>query len=76
MEYLKSIYQRYQKAAKEAKSRILEEFCKVCHYHRKHVIRLLNAPLREDKEPDRRQRSFLYSAQAISIAARIWEASG
>jgi len=76
MEYLKAVYHRYHKAAKEAKSQILEEFCKVCGYHRKHAIRLLNAPLREEKKPVHRKRSVLYSAPAIRVAEAIWEASG
>ena len=76
MEYLKSVYRRYHKAVKETKGRILEEFCKVCHYHRKHAIRLLNAPLPEEKRITRRRRSFHYGSQAIEIAGAIWEASG
>lgn len=76
MEYLKAIHHRYHKATKEAKSRILEEFCKVCRYHRKHAIRLLNAPLQEGNRPVRRKRPVRYSAGAIRVAEAIWEASG
>ena len=76
MEYLTAIYHRYHKAAKEAKGRILEEFCRVCGFHRKHAIRLLNAPLRAEKKPARRKRDVLYSTQAIQVAEAIWEASG
>jgi len=39
--YLKQIYKRYQKANKSEKSLILNEFCAVCGYHRKHALRLL-----------------------------------
>lgn len=76
MEYLKSIHTRYHKAVKEAKSRILEEFCQVNKYNRKYAIRLLNAPLPDSKEVVRRHKPFLYSAQAIEVAAEIWEYSG
>lgn len=76
MEYLKSIYTRYHKAIKEAKSRILEEFCQVNKYNRKYAIRLLNAPPPDSKKVVTRHKPFLYSSQAIEIAAEIWESSG
>ena len=41
MEYLKSIYLRYKRACRNKKSKILDEFCLNCCYHRKHAIRLL-----------------------------------
>ncbi len=46
-EYLNAIRPRYKKADKAAKKTILDEFCRVCGYHRKYAIRLLN------KRPDR-----------------------
>jgi hypothetical protein len=42
VEYLEAIRLRYRTAGYRHKSRILEEFSKVCGYHRKHAIRLLN----------------------------------
>lgn len=44
-EYLTKIHGRYQRAGKEHKSRILDEFCLICGYHRKAALRLLNRPL-------------------------------
>ena len=44
-EYLGRIYERYQRVEREHKSRILDEFCAVCGYHRKAALRLLNRPL-------------------------------
>ncbi len=38
MSYLKAIYQRYRKASKAVKTQILDEFCRVCGYHRKYAI--------------------------------------
>lgn len=76
MEYLHSIYERYHKSLRTAKSGILEEFCKVCKYHRKHAIRLLNAPLPEKKSKKYRKRPYHYSPIAISILEAIWKASG
>lgn len=40
--YLKEIKSRYHKADKQDKGAILDEFIAVCHYHRKHAVRLLN----------------------------------
>lgn len=45
-EYLGRIYGRYQRAGREHKSRILDEFCEVCGYQRKFALRLLHRPLR------------------------------
>jgi hypothetical protein len=50
-EYFKSIALRYQKASKKDKSRILEEFCQICHYHRKYAITKLNAYKTAHRKP-------------------------
>ena len=44
-QYLGRIYERYQRAGRQHKSRILDEFCSVCGYHRKAALRLLNRPV-------------------------------
>ena len=41
-EYLSTIQGRYQRAGREHKGRILDEFCANCGYHRKAALRLLN----------------------------------
>ena len=41
-EYVVAIRSRYEKSGLEGKQRILDEFCAICGYHRKHAIRLLN----------------------------------
>src|SRR5437879_12222996 len=76
MEYLQSIYERYHKSARDMKSRILDEFCKVCKYHRKHALRLLNAALPEKKQKKERKGRRLYNSITISILEAIWKASG
>lgn len=45
-EYLGRIYGRYQRAGRQHKSKILDEFCAVCGYQRKFALRLLNRPLK------------------------------
>jgi hypothetical protein len=37
-EYLRSIHKRYRQGRRTEKSAMLEEFCKVCGYHRKYAI--------------------------------------
>jgi hypothetical protein len=77
MQYLQSIYARYHRASKDEKSRILDEFCKVCHYHRKHALRLLGGPLPGSNHPVlKRRRLFSYSAAVLQAARMIWKASG
>jgi hypothetical protein len=44
-ESLARIHGRYQRAGRPHKSRILDEFCATCGYHRKAALRLLNRPL-------------------------------
>ena len=41
IEYIRSIYKRYQNSTKKQKKLILDEFCQVCGYHRKYAIRIL-----------------------------------
>jgi len=44
-EYLARMRERYETAARAAKSRLLDEVCEVTGYHRKAVIRLLRRPV-------------------------------
>ena len=46
-EYLAKIHGRCQRAGRPHKSRILEEFCLNCGYHRKAALRLLNRSLHQ-----------------------------
>lgn len=41
--YLSEIRSRYEKSTRKEKSRILDEFCAVNSYNRKHAIRILNS---------------------------------
>lgn len=53
-DYLESIRLRYETAGREHKKRILDEFCVICGHHRKHAIRLLNAPVgKQRRRPGR-----------------------
>jgi hypothetical protein len=74
-EYLKAIHARYRQAPRPLKARILDEFCQVTGYHRKHAIRLLQGPARSRPAP-RRGRRATYGVQLVSVLAAIWEAAG
>lgn len=50
-EYLNRIQGRYLRAGRQHKSRILDEFCAVCGYHRKVAVRLLNRVLKGQRSP-------------------------
>ena len=76
--YLERIYARYRKASKEQKQKILDEFCEVCGYHRKHAIRLLkNRPRRStQKRKQTAGRKPVYQVPEISEPLKkIWIAS-
>jgi integrase-like protein len=74
-EYVQAIYQRYRSASRPEKEQILNEFCQVTHYHRKHAIRVLNGPAPGAARPPRR-RSLTYAPAVIVALRAIWTAAG
>ena len=69
-EYLARIKDRYRHANRKGKSRILDEFCSVCGYHRKHAIRLLGSDgRRRRRKPGRRSQ---YGPEEIRVLEDIW----
>lgn len=78
MTYLKQIFHRYQKADRTDKTKILDEFCKVCHLVRKYAIRKLNAPLPDDAQSIQikpRHRKKKYRKETVSMLEIIWIAT-
>jgi hypothetical protein len=74
-EYGQAIYQRYRRATRPDKQRILNEFCEVTGYHRKHAIRVLNGAAPGAVRPAPR-RAVIYGAAVIEALRAIWEAAG
>jgi IS30 family transposase len=72
---LKEYRKHYQKASREARSRMLDEFCAMTGYHRKYAVALLNRPPDEVPVPPRR-RGKSYSEKSMRIIEKIWEAAG
>jgi len=74
-EYLIKIHGRYQRAGRIHKTRILDEFCAICGYHRKTALKLLNRALRQGAR--RRPGPKLRYEPALMLPAlkAIWLAS-
>ena len=75
-EYLRAIYERYQKAERKSKKVILSEFCANTGYHRKYAIRLLNGapPGKQRSRP--RPRGVSYRPETLAVLTAVWEAAG
>jgi len=73
-EYIKAIRERYRRASKEEKGKILDEFTKVTGIHRKAAIRLLNRVVQR-YTPKRRGRKREYDAEMVKSLKTVWESS-
>ena len=74
-EYLAKIHGRYQRAGRPHKTRILDEFCVNCGYHRKAALRLLRRPLPRG-QPKRSGPKISYEpAEVLPVLKAIWLAS-
>jgi len=73
-EYLEAIFIRYKKASFKEKTAILNEFCSVCGYHRKHATRLLNNFKRftKPKSKKRGNPSKYNKPSVIEPLKKIW----
>jgi hypothetical protein len=74
VEYAKAVKDRYLRAKKAEKTKILDEFTKTSGLHRKAVIRLLNRH-GQSSGKRRRGRSRKYGPAVIEALKALWEAS-
>ena len=72
-EYVAAIRERYRKASKEEKGKILDEFTQVTGLHRKAAIRLLNREV-GSLSKKRGGRSKKYDATVADSLKTVWEA--
>jgi hypothetical protein len=74
--YMKTIHARYQRATRQQKQVILDEFIKTYDCHRKSAIRLLNGPAPEAELAQRRGGARrVYGPYVIKVLEAVWEAS-
>ena len=75
-ESLVRIHGRYQRAGRPHKTRILDEFCATCDYHRKSALRLLRRPLAAPGSRARPGPKRTYDpAVLLPVLKAIWLAS-
>src|SRR6476659_8480089 len=74
-EALARIHGRYQRAGRPHKTRILDEFCATCGYHRKAALRLVNRHLRST--PPRRSgpKPIYDPVKVLPVLKAVWLAS-
>ena len=65
---------RYRTSTKAEKALILDEFTAVTGFHRKHAIRLLNAPPTK-KPPTKHRRASVYDEALREALVVLWEAA-
>jgi len=73
-EYLGKVRERYRRAGRGYKARILDEFCVVCGYEREWAIRLLNRRLYGPAK--RAGPTATYGPELFKVLKVIWLASG
>jgi len=72
-EYAESIRQRYSKVEKSEKTKILNEFCKTCGYHRKYAIRILGLKKQKPSQIHKRGRKKKYDDPIIfEVLFDLW----
>ena len=69
-EALARIHGRYSRAGRPHKTRILDEFCATCGYHRKAALRLLNRPL-PTTPPKRSGPKILYDPAEVLPVLKV-----
>lgn len=76
-EYLLTLQERYKKADKEEKKKILDEFCAVCEYNRKYAIRILNCKSKHlrKRQKKRGPKSKYDSAEILDFIIKLWKST-
>lgn len=72
-EYIPRVRSRYQRlTGKPARSRLLDDFCEVTGYERKHAIKVLRGQKRGGKGPGRGGAPKLYGEQVRAVLKHCW----
>jgi len=75
-EYVESSDVRDRQSHRTEKQRIVDEFMRVCGYHRKYAMGLRNRPLSIPRPRRRARRAPHYSEAVMEVLAQLWAASG
>jgi len=70
-QYLRVLQEKYFKASKKEKGKIVDEYCRNTGQNRKYVIRKINSEIPEQKV--RRRRRWIYDGEVIVALVRVWE---
>ena len=72
-EYVQAIVERYHAAGRKEKRRILDEFCRICGYHRKHAIRKLSQARQRKSARHKPGRASRYNKpEILQVLRNIW----
>ena len=74
-ECLARIHGRYQRAGRPHQTRILDEFCALCGYHRKSALRLLNRPQRTTPTKRSGPKIIYDPVEVLPVLKALWLAS-
>lgn len=73
-EYIPRVKERYQRmTGKEARGRVLDEFCEISGFERKYAIKVLCGNRRTGKGPGRGGAPTLYGAEVVSKLKDVWQ---
>ena len=65
---------RYKRAKRAEKTKILDEFCAISHFHRKHAIRLLNGSEHTTREKVGRKKHYS-DPKLLEVLKQVWLAT-
>jgi len=73
-----SMSERYRRASKRSKTRILDEVCAATGFHRKYAIGRINLieTCRPSKTIGHRRRKRFYGRELLTVVEKVWEEAG
>lgn len=72
-QYMKTLRERYSKANKKGKGRMLDEYCRNTKLERKYVIKKFNYQVMTKKKEEYKERKPLYNGTVIAVLVEIWD---
>jgi len=77
MGYIQSVQERYLRATKQEKGRILDELCKMCRLNRKYAIwKIHRGGFERGVIKRKRHKDKLYRGRVLEVVLAVWKASG